>query len=200
MEVQDGAHTQEHFYEQDDTQPHGAVDGMIEMNCSPRADSLPGASRLSEAVPSEPDNTAAMEIRTMCMKYRTESSLLDEVVMSAGQKSSANCRRRNFSLRCPSSPNTAQPRAQALRHDDVVPWRKIVHCARFRAASMAMLKEFAITLAFTCVYLTTLNAQLDAFGSFQVSGAMRGAVADAKAMNSRGDMKGFFDIKSHDDW
>ena len=98
MEVQDGAHTQEHFYEQDDTQPHDAVDGMIEMNCSPRADGLPGASRLSEAVPSEPDNAAAMEIRTMCMKYRTESSLLDEVVMSAGQKLSANCRRRNFSL------------------------------------------------------------------------------------------------------
>jgi hypothetical protein len=200
LDVQDDAHTQEHLYPQDGLQSRDALDGMIEMNCTPAADSLPGVRRLSEALPSESEDTAAMEIRTLCMKYRSDSSFLDEVIMSAGQKSSAICRRENNSFSRPSSPNTAQPRAQALHHDDVVPWRKIVLCARHRAASMALLKEFVITLAFTCVYLTTLNAQLDASGSFQVSGAMRGAVADARAMNPRGDMKGFFDIKSHDDW
>lgn len=200
MEVEDDAHTNERFYPQEGLQTHDALDNVIEIDCTPGADSLPGVSRLSVALPSESDDSAAMEIRTLCMKYRSESSFLDEAIMSSGHKSSAICRRENISLSRPSSPNTAQPRAQSLHHDDVVPWRKIVLCARHRAASMALLKEFAITLAFTCVYLTTLNAQLDASGSFQVSGAMRGAVADAQAMNSRGEMKGFFDIKSHDDW
>jgi hypothetical protein len=92
------------------------------------------------------------------------------------------------------------PGSGALQDTDVVPWAQILHCARSRVGSMALLHEFMVSLAFACVYLLALTLQIDAFSSFQVSGAMRGLLVDAQARTSSGEMKGFFDICSYRDW
>ena len=174
------------------------IDGDIQANRSLDGDGsaaqdacLPAAAPLDD----RESDRAANEIRDLSLKYRDESLFFIDILGPDVADTAIADRVQQRCRRC-----SASPPAKALQREDVVPWLKILHCARSRAASMALLKEFFVTLAFTCVYLMSLNMQIDAFGSFQVSGAMRGVLADAQALNSRGEMKGFFDIKSQSDW
>jgi hypothetical protein len=137
---------------------------------------------------------SALEVRKLSAKFRATKDTLLHVVYSGDMVSPSQ--RGNAALVHP-----ARERAAAiLGDDDVVPWLQILHSARSRAASMVRLKEFIVVLAFTCVYLLAVNMQVDAFDSFQVSGAMRGLLVDSQAQMSSGEMKGFFDIKSYRDW
>ena len=144
-------------------------------------------------------NQAAWEIHDLCKIYRKQSSS-SRLISGHDAALVTLHRKREQSNDRLASPAAAVRSAAVLHDDDVVPWLHILHCSRSRVASKLLLKEFVLTLAFTCVYLVTLNMQIDAFSSYQVSGPIRGQLVDGRCKNSHGDMKGFFDINSYFDW
>jgi hypothetical protein len=141
---------------------------------------------------------ASAEVRDLSVKYRATKDTLLHAMHTRIMESLA--RRSDVARVRPADAAARSCSAAVLRDEDMVPWLKILHCARYRVASMVHLREFLLVLAFTCVYLLALNMQVDAFDSFQVSGAMRGLLVDSQALTSRGEMKGFFDINSYNDW
>jgi hypothetical protein len=178
-------------------------DGEAQAHPSPDGDgatiandnSSSGITPHPEAAPDSENDMAAMEILELSSRYRAKDTLLDVI---------RGCDCDNHALaRYVERPQPAPAGAAAdavLQDHDTVPWLQIMQSARSRAASMVLLKNFILVLVFTCVYLFALGMQVQAFESFQVSGAMRGLLADAQAQTSRGEMKGLFDIKSYQDW